>query len=142
MDYALIVISPIEKRLSIYPCGMNERDAVRLRSGGINPDKPRQVRCCNDFSEKMLSLMQWSREYRYRMIGYVAKGNRDTIIVFDLSSSEVFASQCGSLDAPARLQEGFGAVFDEHRNNPPMRTMMQDTVITLAEMGDSQNDNH
>ncbi|MDR0219827.1 MAG: hypothetical protein LBI54_00290 [Lachnospiraceae bacterium] len=97
MEYALIAISPSEKRLSILPCGVEEREAIRLRSGGRYRNKPHQIRCLEVFSEKMLSLMEWRRDCRYKMFGYVAVGDDDTIIVFDLSSaeSEIYMTERG-----------------------------------------------
>jgi len=135
MDYALIVISSREKRLSIFPCDTYERDAVRLRSGGQHRTKPRQVRCNADFKNKMLSLMEWSSDCRYRVVGYMAKGNDDTIIAFDLSSAEVFAPGEYTANASVQLQGVFGSAFDEQRSNPLIRTVKQDTEIILTETG-------
>ena len=136
MEYALIVISSSEKRLSILPCDIAERDAVRLRSGGQHRNKPRQVRCHVYFSDKMLSLMTWRRDCRYRMLGYVATGNDDTIIAFDLSSAEVFSPGGRTADVPAQIHYSFSSSFDEHRNNPLIRTVEQDTEISMTEAED------
>jgi hypothetical protein len=141
MDYALFVISPIEKRLSIYPCGANELNSVRLRSGGTNHNKPRQVRFYDDFSDKMLALMQWSRDCRYRLIGYTATGGSDTIIAFDLSSAEVFYPADGAVKTPEQLHKGFGSVFVEQQNNPLIRMVEQDAEVILSETeGESVNE--
>jgi hypothetical protein len=89
-DYALLFISSSEKRLKIFPCVGDERDAVRLRSTGKHQNKPRQIRCLADFSEKMLSLMEWKHDCRYRASGYIAVRDNVTMIVFDLSLAKVF----------------------------------------------------
>jgi hypothetical protein len=89
-DYALLLISSSEKRLKVFPCVGDERDAVRLRSAGKQQNKPRQIRCLADFSEKMLSLMEWKHDCRYKTSGYVAVRDNVTMIVFDLSSAKVF----------------------------------------------------
>ena len=140
MDYALIIISSSEKRLSIYPCSTNEQHAVRLRSGGQHRNKPRQVRCYEDFSEKMLSLMKWKRDCRYRMIGYTATGNNETIIAFDLSSAEEFSSGERTADIPAQVHGGFGSSFNEHRNNPLVKIIEHDIEISFAEVEGASSD--
>ena len=132
MDYALIVISSIEKRLSIYPCNTNEQHAVRLRSGGQYRNKPRQVRCYEDFSEKILSLMNWKRDCRYRIIGYTAVGEYNTIIAFDLSSAEEFSPGERAADIPVKAQEQFGSTFDEQRSNPLVKIIEHDVEISFA----------
>ena len=141
MDYALIVISSSERRLSIYPCNTNEQHAVRLRSGGQHRNKPRQVRCYEDFSEKMLSLMKWKRDCRYRMIGYTAVGEYNTIIAFDLSSAEEFSPGERTADIPLNTQNGFGSSFDEQRSNPLVKFIEQDVEISFKESeGELENE--
>lgn len=141
MDYALFIISSTEKRLSIYPCSTNELNAVRLRSGGANRNKPRQVRYYDDFGDKMLSLMQWNRDSRYRLIGYTAIGGNDTIIAFDLSSAEVFSPLDNAAIAPAQIHRGFGSVFSEQRSDPLIRIATQEIEISLKDMEEPQDDN-
>ena len=89
-DYALILISSNEKRIIIYPCDANTRDAVKLRSSGLNISKPRYIRFLDDFGDKLLELMQWQRDCRYRLQGGLALSNSDMILSFDLTSAEVF----------------------------------------------------
>jgi len=90
MEYALFLISATEKRLNIYPCDANTRDAVRLRSGGLSKNKPRYIRCLDDFSDKLLLLMTWNNDYKYRMQGELALSDNSIILTFDLTSAEVF----------------------------------------------------
>ena len=90
MEYALFVISSEEKRLSIFPCDAGECDAVRLRSSGLNRNKPRHIRCRANFTDKLLVLMGWQSNCRYKTRGVLAIGENDTILTFDLVSAEVF----------------------------------------------------
>ena len=140
MEYALFVISSSEKRLSIFPCDTGERDAVRLRSGGQNRNKPRQVRCHSDFTNKMLSLMKWKNDCRYRVIGYAATGSDATIIAFDLSSAEIFIPGERTAEVPVRLHGGFGSSFDAQRNNPLIRMFEQETEMLFTETEGKSDD--
>jgi hypothetical protein len=89
VDYALLVISPEKRRLNIFPCDANERDAVRLRYGNASKNKPRHVRCRVDFTEKLLSLMAWRSDCKYRIHGVLAFSGNDTILSFELKTAEV-----------------------------------------------------
>jgi hypothetical protein len=89
MEYALFIISSVEKRLSIFPCDADERDAVRLRSNGLNRNKPRYIRCRTGFTSKLLALMEWRSNYKYRIPGALAIGENNTILVFNLITAEV-----------------------------------------------------
>jgi hypothetical protein len=89
MDYALLIISSEEKRLSIFPCDADERDAVRLRSDGANSCKPRHIRCRADFTDRLLALMEWRNDRTYKIRGALAIGEKDTILTFSLISAEV-----------------------------------------------------
>jgi hypothetical protein len=140
MEYALFVISSSEKRLSILPCDTGERDAVRLRSGGLHRNKPRQVRCHTDFADKMISLMNWKRDCRYTMIGYTAKSGSDTIIAFDLSSAERFSLGERTSEVPIKNNDGFGPVFDAQQKDPLIRIIDQDIEISNTEAEDESGD--
>jgi len=132
MDYVLLLISHEDKRLSIYPCDSGEQHAVRLRSGGKSRNKPRQVRCREEFWDNILLLTGWKNDSRYRLIGYIAKGGIDTIIAFDLTSAEVFASGERVADIPKNVQGYFGRTFEELRNNPLIKRAEQDIGLQLG----------
>ena len=89
MDYVQFLIFPTEKKLGLRPCGMIMRDAVRLRSAGKSRQKPRHI-TCSEFMCRIIELMQWNSDYRYRLPGNVAACNDETIIAFDLASAEKF----------------------------------------------------
>ena len=91
IDYALFLISSNGKRINIYPCDANSRDAVRLRSGGLNKSKPRYIRFLDDFGGKLLDLMKWQSDCRYRLQGSLALSNDDSVLSFDLASAEVYS---------------------------------------------------
>ncbi len=138
--HALFAISTSEKRLSVLPCDVSERDAIRLRSLGRYANRPRQVRCHTDFSDKLLSLMEWKRDCRYRMIGYVASGEYDTIIAFDLSAAEEFLPGQRFAGIPAYLSGGFGQTFDMRQNDPIIKVIEQDIEISMLEEKDNDCD--
>ena len=140
MEYALITISASEKRLSILPCSTGERHAVRLRSGGKHPNKPRHIRCRVDFTDKLVSLMNWNRESRYKILGYVATGDTDIIIAFDLQSAEELLPGKRVAEAPVQAIERFGSTLKEQRENPLIRTLEQDIEVVMDESEGGSDD--
>ena len=140
MEYALITISGSEKRLSILPCSTGERHAVRLRSGGRHPNKPRHIRCREDFTDKLVSIMDWNRESRYKILGYVATGKTNTVVAFDLQSAEELLPGMRVAEAPAQAIDRFGSTLREQRENPLIKTIEQDLEVTVSELeGGSDN---
>ena len=140
MEYALITISASEKRLSILPCSTGERHAVRLRSVGKHPNKPRHIRCRADFADKLVSLMDWNRESRYKILGYVATGDNSTIIAFDLQSAEKLLPGKCIAEAPVQTVDRFGSTLKEQRENPLIRTIERDTEIMMKELEGCSDD--
>jgi len=140
MEYALLVISASEKRLSILPCGTGERDAVRLRSGGQARNKPRHIRCHTDFVDKLISLMNWRNDCRYRMIGYTATSGGNTIISFDLLSAEIFSPGESATVVLAMPQCGFGVSFDVRQANPIIRMVNQDIELSTTKVEGESDD--
>lgn len=137
MDYALFLVFPAAKRLCLCPCGADELNAVRLRSAGKNRCRVRHIRC-EEFMHKLIVLMQWNRDCRYRLLGTIAEYNAETAIVFDLTSAEVFKPLDDDSEKLSRAAEyppewggGFGIPFEEYRKNPLIKTFEQDSDITV-----------
>ena len=65
---------------------------------------------------KIIKLTQWFADKPYRLLGNVIKRNDETIVLFELKSF---------------FGEGFGVTFDEHLNNPLVKTFEQDTEISV-----------
>jgi len=85
----LFVLS--EKMLSVYPCDGGARDATPIRSGGANRNKPRHIRCRADFTEQMLSLMEWRHDCRYKIHGALGMMENEEILTFDLEAAKEIA---------------------------------------------------
>ena len=115
MDYMQFLIFPAEKKLALRPCGSDERHAVRLRSAGKNPSKPRHIKC-EDFMFKILTLTQWKRDERYRLLGNIIKRNDESIVMFELKSL---------------ADESFGVTLDEHLNHSLVKIFNEDTEISV-----------
>ena len=74
----------------------------------------------------MVALMGWNPDYRYKLIGKVIRSNDEYLIVFDLTSTEVYKRTITEDQKvktskipvfPQEWQNQFGLPFEEHRKS-------------------------
>lgn len=89
VEYVQFLVNPDKQLLAVRPCKEEDRDSFMWCSVKGNKRKPRQS-TCKLFFAKIVSLMGWNPDYRYKLIGKVIKSNEEYLIVFDLTSTEVY----------------------------------------------------
>ena len=143
MVYAQFLIFPADKNLSLRPCMAEDRERVRLRSAGKHPNRARHIRC-EEFMGKILRLMNWNKDYRYKLLGNIVERNDETVISFDLTSYEAFVpvisdnnKRSTTVDYSPGLGGEFGIKFEDHINNPLVKVFKQDLEISLARGDDN-----
>jgi len=124
-DYVQILVNPIEKKLAVRPCKEDEKDSFLWCSINRNTGKkkPKQI-TCRMFFAKVVSLMEWNPQYRYKLLGKLIESNGERLFVFDLNSPEIFQRiivKDGKPRAtrtpvfPAEWQNQFGLPVEEHK---------------------------
>jgi hypothetical protein len=94
MEYVMFTILSGDKKLGLLPCDENTRDAIPVRSGGKSKKRPRYIRCRAGIAEKILNLMQWEKDCRYRVRGLEATCDNKKILSFNLATAEaIYAKQ-------------------------------------------------
>lgn len=84
---------------------------------------PRQI-TCSMFFAKIVQLMEWNPDYRYKLLGKLIKSGDENLFIFDLTATEMY--QRILLDGekpkaarkpifPAEWQNQFGIPVEEHR---------------------------
>ena len=86
VSYAQVLIAPSKKLLVVMPCHPEARHAVRLRSAGKYPNRPKHVRC-DDLIAKIARMMDWQGDCVRAVQGEVAVIEGEAIIVFNLESA-------------------------------------------------------
>ena len=127
IDYVQILVNPEEMKLAIRPCGEDAKDSFLWC--GINRKngrkKPRQI-ACRMFFAKVVQLMEWNPDHRYKMMGKLIESNGEYLFTFDLKATEVYQriSQDGEKPRssrtpvfPAEWQDQFGLPVEEHRKS-------------------------
>ena len=125
--YVQILVNPAEMKLAVRPCHEDEKDSFLW--SGINKKngrkKPRAI-TCRLFFAKIVQLMDWNPEHRYKMMGKLIQSNGENLFIFDLKATEIYQSirqEDGKPRTsrtpifPAEWQNQFGLPAREHRKS-------------------------
>jgi len=124
IDYVQILVNPTEKKLVVRPCSEDEKDSVRWCSATAKRS-PKQI-TCRVFYGKVMSLMDWNPDHRYKLLGKLIKTPKGLLFVFDLSTPETFmrTSKTGEPFKtsrtpvyPVEWQNQFGVPVEEHQKS-------------------------
>ncbi len=124
-DYVQILVNPIEKKLAVCLCNEDEKDSflwcnINRKNGR---KQPKQI-TCRMFFAKVVSLMDWNPNYRYKLLGKLIESNGEKLFIFDLSSPEIYQRivlENGRPKAtrtpafPKEWQNQFGLPVEEHK---------------------------
>ena len=125
-EYAQVLINKNKKILALRPCNESSRDAFlwsKIDSKGKR--RPKQI-TCRLFYAKIMTLMNWNPDYRYKLLGKLIHSNGQYLIAFDLTAYEAFekSSREGEKTIvsrtpvfPLEWQGQFGLPFNEHRQS-------------------------
>ena len=123
VEYVQILINPEEKKLAGRPCREEEKDSFRWCSAG-KKKSPKQI-TCRIFFAKVLSLMNWNYDYRYKLLGKLIRSGDEVLFIFDLTTPEVFKRISKEGEKPkisrtasyiSEWQNQFGVSVEEHKN--------------------------
>lgn len=124
IDYVQILVNPEEKKLAVRPCSGEEKDSFRWCSNG-KKKAPKQI-TCRIFFAKVISLMGWNPNYRYKLLGKLIRSNDELLFIFDLATPEIYVrtyKEDGTSrisrkpSYPEEWQHQFGVPATEHQDN-------------------------
>ena len=120
--YVQFLVNPNEKKLAIKPCEEDMKDSFRWSSGDEKKRKPKSI-TCRIFFAKVMNLMGWDPQYRYKILGKLIRTKKDLLFVFDLSSAEVYGIRSSGGKSASRTpiypeawKNQFGVPFNEHQD--------------------------
>lgn len=123
VDYVQFLVNPQTLKLAVRPCKEDAKDSFLWCNSSKGKKKPRQI-TCRMFFAKIADLMGWSPQNRYKMLGKIINSGEEYLIIFDLTSTEVYQriqkegqKSCISRTPkfPADWQNQFGLPVEEHR---------------------------
>ena len=129
VEYVQFLVNPIEKKLAVKPCAEELKDsfiwAAKTEQG---KRKPKQI-SCKIFFAKVMNLMGWNPEYRYKILGKLIRTKADILFVFDLTSAETYIKK-----AAGTAEKGRKAYYpDEWKNQfgVPVKDHQDLTLVSI-----------
>ena len=88
-EYVQVMINRDSKILALRPCSEGARDSFAWCNASKGKRKPRAI-TCKLFFAKVVDLMGWNPNYKYKLLGRLIHANGEYLIAFDLHSTEVY----------------------------------------------------
>ncbi len=114
-----ILIHPEQKRLIIRPCDPDAPDSLRWTRGGGEKELATRDLLCKIFAAKVLDLMGWDKQYRYKMMGKPATYNNEVLFLFKLNDFELFVANGKKKKSylPEDWRDYFGIPVEKHEES-------------------------
>lgn len=119
VDYVQILVNSEERKLAVRPCREDEKDSFPWST---IKRKPKQI-TCRVFFAKIVDLMDWNQEFRYKLLGKLIKSGNEYLFIFDLTATEIYQRTLQEGEKPktsrtpvfpAQWQNQFGLPVEEH----------------------------
>lgn len=139
-DYVQILVNPDERKLAVRPCSEDEKDSFRWCSA-TSKRAPKQI-TCRMFFAKVITLMDWNPDYRYKLLGKLIQSGDDLLFVFDLNTPEIYKRTLkddGKVKTsrtpvfPEEWKDQFGMPVTEHRKTMQINTFDGYAVFGLQD---------
>lgn len=124
-NYVQVLINQETKVLALRPCAEGARDSY-LWCNLSNGKRKTKAITCKMFFAKVVSMMDWNPNYRYKLLGRLIHANGEYLIAFDLSATEVYQRTFTEGDKPKTSrtpvfpvgwQNQFGLPYNEHKQS-------------------------
>ena len=140
VEYVQVLVHPEDKMLIVRPCKEEEKDSIRWRSSGKKLS-PKQI-TCKIFFAKIIALMGWDLDNRYKLLGKLISSKGELLFVFNLNNPEIYEKQYSDGEKP-RLsrtpvypddwKSHFGVSVEEHRKSLSVNTFSGYTIFGVRD---------
>ena len=141
VQYVQVLVNKEQRILALRPCTEYARDAVMWCSDSGGKRKPKQI-TCRLFFAKVVSMMGWNPDFRYKILGKVIHANNEYLFAFDLAATEVYQKtviEGGKPKTsrtpmyPSHWQNQFGLPYSEHKQSLKVNTFEGYSVYALRD---------
>ena len=142
-DYINLMVERCEKKLMIEPCNPDEHNAIRWSS--LNSKKRKaKIITCREFFRRIIELMDWNNNYRYKIYGKSSVEEEKIFIAFDLKAAVIYKPDENDKisrvpDYPPEWCDSFGETVEQYKRNPLFRRFAENTEITVNQEINSLN---
>lgn len=123
VEYVQFLVNPTEKKLAVKPCTEEMKDSfcwvAKTKEG---KRKPKTI-SCKIFFAKVMNLMGWNPDYRYKILGKLIRTQSDVLFVFDLTGAETYIKEkAGQIESsrkaffPEEWKNQFGVPVKDHQD--------------------------
>ena len=145
VEYVQFLVNPTEKKLAVKPSREESRDSFCWVSNGSNGKRKPKTISCRIFFAKVMNLMGWDSEYRYKILGKLIRTGTDTLFVFDLTCAETYmkkkddgAENTRKAFYPDEWKNQFGVPVKEHQDLTLIDIFDDYTVFTINKDEESE----
>lgn len=141
VNYVQILVNPEDMKLAVRPCQEDDKDSFLWCTEKNGKRKPKQI-TCRLFFAKLVSLMNWNPNYRYKMLGKIIKSGDEYLILFDLKATETYQKieregqkpkTSRTPIFPAEWQDQFGLPVEEHKKLLQVNIFKDYTVFGIQD---------
>jgi hypothetical protein len=123
-QYVNILIDRTKKRIIVLPVYKHSKDALKwcnIKKGEVI----KRVCTARKFGERLFEMMQWVKEYKYRVLAYYQEIDGVRLLVFNLKEYEMVVPtfvttktgkviKRGKIYLADEMEAGFGMTLSEH----------------------------
>ncbi len=148
-DYVQVLVNQETKVLALRPCEEGARDSYLWCNLSKGKRKPKAI-TCKMFYAKIVSMMDWNPNYRYKLLGRLIHANGEYLIAFDLSATEVYQRTFPEGEKPKTSrtpvfpvgwQNQFGLPYNEHKQSMQINIFDGYAIYAIKESSASGGEN-
>ena len=141
VEYVQFLVNSETKSMAVRPCHEDDKDAFLWCNSKNGTRKPRSI-TGRLFFAKLVSLMNWNPNYRYKLLGKVIRQHGEYLILFDLTATEIYQRIYREGEKPrtsrkpvfpAEWQNQFGLPVEEHKKQLQVNIFDGYTVFRVQE---------
>jgi hypothetical protein len=148
VEYVQILVNPETMKLAVRPRKEDDKDSFLWCNSKNGKRKPKQI-TCRLFFAKLVSLMGWNPNYRYKLLGKIIRSGDEFLILFDLKATEMYqrtVKDDGKIRTsriptfPAEWQDQFGLPYHEHRQSLQINIFDGYAVFAVNQNGEVESE--
>ena len=146
VTHVLILVNDDTKKLVLRPCSEDTRESQRWKT---KSNKPRIMKC-EQFFQRIMVLMKWNENFRYKVLGQIIKANDEIIIVFNLTSREEYPRKITEESKiinsrnpryPPEWENQFGLSVEEHSKQMEIDIVKGFSVVHFKNKNENTENN-
>ena len=120
-----VLINKETKVMALMPCPDGAKDSFVWCKLSKGKRAPKSI-TCKLFFAKIVDMMDWNPNYRYKLLGKIIRANEEMLLAFDLTATETYQKTFSEGEKPktsrtpvfpAEWQNQFGLPYNEHRQS-------------------------